>query len=163
MSTDTSSPTAAADRPNSPVSFPDRESRNDGMHGLLEDWAEDLTTLTDEAQASQAFQEWLDVHSRFTDYSYRNTLLIHAQCPDATKVAGYWTWQHDFDRHVKQGEDAIWIWAPIITEECPKCGNSDSYHDRDNLDCTYNDDNDPDSWDRGVVDFKPLACSTSPK
>jgi hypothetical protein len=38
-------------------------------------------------------------------------LLIKAQQPDATKVAGFWTWQNEFDHHVKKGEDAIWIGA----------------------------------------------------
>jgi hypothetical protein len=155
MSTNASSPTVLPEQTTDPVSFDDRDSRKDEMHDLLESWAEDLTELTDQAQASQHFQEWLDVHSRFHDYSHRNTLLIKHQCPEATKVAGFWTWQNEFDRHVKEGESAIWIWAPIITEKCPKCGNSESYHD--NVDCKYHEESDPDTWGRGVVGFRPTS------
>ena len=38
-------------------------------------------------------------------------------------------WQGEFDRHVQEGESAIWIWTPIITKQCPECGNSPSYHE----------------------------------
>ena len=57
--------------------------------------------------ASAEFQAWLDVQSQFRDYSYRNTLLSERQCPEATRVAGYRTWQEEFDRHVREGESAI--------------------------------------------------------
>jgi len=96
---------------------------------------DDLVAGVDDAQASAEFQEWLDVQSRFHEYSYRNTLLIKRQYPDATKVAGYRTWQEEFDRHVQEGESAIWIWAPIITKQCPECENSPSFHE--DSDCDY--------------------------
>jgi hypothetical protein len=35
-------------------------------------------------------------------------------------VASYRTWQEEVDRHVQEGESAIWIWAPIITTQCPE-------------------------------------------
>ena len=79
---------------------------------------DDLVAGVDDAQVSGEFQEWLDIQSRFHDYSYRNTLLIKRRCPEATRVAGYRTWQEEFDRHVTEGESAIWIWAPIITKQC---------------------------------------------
>jgi hypothetical protein len=145
------------EQPETTLSFDDRDSRKDEMHEVLESWAEELTDLTDQAKASDHFQEWLDVHARFHDYSYRNTILIKQQCPEASKVAGFWTWQNEFDRHVKEGEDAIWIWAPIITERCPECGNSESYHDNDHVDCTHHEESDPDTWDEGVVGFKPTS------
>ena len=119
------------------VEFDDSETRNDEMHSTIDEWLDDLATLTDEARANQQFQNWLNVQSRFHDYSHRNTLLIHLQRPEATRVAGYNTWQSEFDRHVQEGEDAIWIWAPIITTRCPECHNSPSYHDRS--DCTYDE------------------------
>jgi len=135
------------------VSFGESETRTDEMHSTIEAWVEDLVNLVDEATASQQFQEWLDVQSRFHDYSYRNTLLIKAQYPEATRVAGYRTWQEEFGRHVKEGESAIWIWAPIVTDQCPDCGNSPSYHD--DSDCEY-DETPPDEWSEGVVGFKPI-------
>ncbi|MBV0926409.1 DUF955 domain-containing protein [Halomicroarcula limicola] len=135
-------------------SFDDSDTRADDMRDQLDAWVEDLAELTDEAQASEQFQQWLEVQSKFHDYSARNTLLIQLQCPNATKVAGYNTWQAEFDRHVQQGEDAIWIWAPIITNKCPECENSPSYHA--NTECEY-DETEPDEWSRGLVGFRPTS------
>ncbi|SDR16525.1 hypothetical protein SAMN05216278_3850 [Halopelagius longus] len=122
------------------------------MNSTIEAWIDELVADVDDAQASAEFQEWLDVQSRFHDYSYRNTLLIKRQCPEATKVAGYRTWQEEFDRHVKEGEQAIWIWAPIITKQCPECENSPSYHE--DSDCDY-DKTPPEEWSKGLVGFRP--------
>jgi len=135
-------------------SFDDSDTRADEMREQLDAWIEDLAELTDEAQASEQFQQWLDVQSKFHDYSARNTLLIKMQCPEATKVAGYQTWKDEFDRQVQQGEEAIWIWAPIITDKCPECGNSPSYHER--VDCEY-DETEPEEWSRGLVGFRPTS------
>jgi len=135
-------------------SFDDSDTRADEMREQLDAWIEDLAELTDEAQASEQFQQWLDVQSKFHDYSARNTLLIKMQCPEATKVAGYQTWKDEFDRQVQQGEEAIWIWAPIITDKCPECGNSPSYHER--ADCEY-DETEPEEWSRGLVGFRPTS------
>jgi len=135
-------------------SFDDSETRADEMREHLDAWVEDLAELTDEAQASEQFQQWLDVQSKFHDYSARNTLLIKLQCPAATKVAGYQTWKDEFDRQVQQGEEAMWIWAPIIIKKCPSCGNSPSYHA--NTDCEY-DKTDPTDWSRGLVGFRPTS------
>jgi len=124
------------------------------MHQTIEAWCEELTDLVAEADASEHFQEWLDIQSRFHEYSYRNTLLIQRQYPEATKVAGYKTWQTEFNRQVKGGEQAIWIWAPIIANQCPECGNSPSYHE--SADCSYSET--PSSeWSRGPVAFRPVS------
>ncbi|WP_227379183.1 ArdC-like ssDNA-binding domain-containing protein [Haladaptatus halobius] len=139
---------------NPAVSFDDSDTRRDEMHRTIERWIDDLTALTDEARASQQFQDWLDVQSKFHDYSHRNTLLITLQCPNATKVAGYNTWRTEFDRHVQEGENGIWIWAPIITQQCPECENSPSYHEHS--DCTY-DELPPEAWSKGLVGFRPTA------
>jgi len=69
-------------------------------------------------------------------------------------VAGYRTWQEEFDRHVTEGESAIWIWAPIITKQCPGCENSPSYHE--NSDCDY-DETPPEEWSKGLVGFRPAS------
>ncbi|WP_440992365.1 DUF955 domain-containing protein [Haloarchaeobius baliensis] len=123
------------------------------MHDSLEAWVEQFARLSEEASASAELQEWLDVQSNFHDYSYRNTLLIKRQCPEATKVAGYNTWRNEFDRHVLEGESAIWIWAPIIAKQCPRCGNSQPYHASG--DCEY-DETPSEEWDKGLVGFKPV-------
>ena len=132
----------------SSVSFEETDTRSDEMNSTIEQWIDDLVAGVDDAQASAEFQEWLDVQSRFHDYSYRNTLLIKQQCPEATRVAGYRTWQEEFDRHVKEGESAIWIWASIITKQCPECENSPSYHE--DSDCEY-DETPPEEWSEGLV------------
>ncbi|EJN57282.1 ArdC-like ssDNA-binding domain-containing protein [Halogranum rubrum] len=134
------------------VSFDDSDTRRDEMHSTIEQWIDDLVDSVDDAQASAEFQAWLDVQRQFHDYSYRNTLLIKQQCPEASRVAGYRTWQEEFDRHVEEGEQAIWIWAPIITKRCPECANSPSYHA--NTDCEY-DAMPPEEWSRGLVGFRP--------
>ncbi|WP_306061209.1 M78 family metallopeptidase domain-containing protein [Natronococcus wangiae] len=136
------------------VSFTDTETRSDEMNSAIEAWVDELIELVDEAQASEEFQAWLDVQSQFHDYSYRNTLLIKQQCPHATRVAGYNTWRTELDLYVQEGESAIWIWAPIITNQCPECGNSPSYHE--NSDCEY-DETPPEEWSKGLVGFKPTA------
>ncbi|WP_282352277.1 ArdC-like ssDNA-binding domain-containing protein [Haloferax volcanii] len=136
----------------SAVSFDDSDTRRDEMHSTIEQWIDDLVESVDDAQASAEFQAWLDVQRQFHDYSYRNTLLIKQQCPEASRVAGYRTWQNEFDRHVKGGESAIWIWAPIIARQCPECENSPSYHE--NTDCDY-DETPPEEWSRGLVGFRP--------
>ncbi|WP_323173242.1 DUF955 domain-containing protein [Natrialba sp. PRR66] len=133
-------------------SFDDSDTRHDEMHRTIEAWAEDLVDEVETAASSDQFKEWLDVQSRFHNYSHRNTLLINLQCPTAIRVAGYRTWQTEFDRHVKEGESAIWIWAPIIAKQCPECENSPSYHERS--DCEY-DDTPPEEWSKGLVGFRP--------
>ncbi|MDS0223792.1 ImmA/IrrE family metallo-endopeptidase [Haloarcula sp. S1AR25-5A] len=135
------------------VQFSSSDTRTDEMHRTIEQWAEELVDSVEAAKASEQFQAWLDVQSRFHDYSYRNTLLIARQCPEATKVAGYRTWQDEFNRQVQDGEQAIWIWAPIIARQCPGCGNSPNYHA--NTDCEYNE-TPPEEWSEGPVAFKPV-------
>ncbi|WP_232700845.1 ImmA/IrrE family metallo-endopeptidase [Halobacterium wangiae] len=136
------------------VCFEDFGTRRDEMHQTINEWIEDLAGSVGEARASAEFQDWLNVQSQFHDYSYRNTLLIRTQCLGASRVAGYHTWQNEFERHVKVGESAIWIWAPIITKQCPNCGKSPTHHERG--DCEYND-LPTDEWPRGLVGFRPTA------
>ena len=61
---------------------------------------------------SERFKEYLTAMSKFYNYSFNNTLLIAMQKPDATLVAGYTSWQRNFDRHVLKGEKGIKILAP---------------------------------------------------
>ena len=53
---------------------------------------------------------WLDSAARFPGYGFRNTLLITAQRPEATAVAGYDAWQ-TMGRQVTKGERGIRIIA----------------------------------------------------
>lgn len=61
---------------------------------------------------SEKYKEYLRTMSKFYNYSFNNTLLIAMQKPDATLIAGYTSWQRNFDRHVLKGEKGIKILAP---------------------------------------------------
>lgn len=59
---------------------------------------------------SDRFKEYLNIMSRFHNYSVRNIMLIQSAYPGATYVAGFNAWNKKFGRHVKKGEKGI----PII-------------------------------------------------
>ena len=61
---------------------------------------------------SDRYRKYLTTMSRFHRYSLNNIMLIHAQRPDATLVAGFNKWKNSFGRHVKKGEKGIQILAP---------------------------------------------------
>lgn len=61
---------------------------------------------------SDNFKNYLKTLSKFHHYSLGNTILIAMQKPDATLVAGYTSWQKNFQRHVKKGEKGVSILAP---------------------------------------------------
>jgi len=66
-----------------------------------------------EAGHSNALTAYLNAMSRFHNYSFGNILEIARQRPDATRVAGLWSW-NQLGRKVKKGEKGIRILAPII-------------------------------------------------
>jgi hypothetical protein len=61
---------------------------------------------------SADWQKMLAAAARFHNYSWRNVLLILRQRPDATRVAGYRTWQ-SMGRQVHRSERRIAIFAPV--------------------------------------------------
>lgn len=61
---------------------------------------------------SDKFADYLRTMSKFHNYSYNNTILIHMQMPNATQVAGFKAWKKQFGRHVKRGEKGLTIIAP---------------------------------------------------
>lgn len=79
--------------------------------------------------ASDKFQNYLSVMSRFYRYSFNNCMLIMLQRPDSTFVAGFNAWKNDFNRYVKKGETGIRILAPafikkdIISDQRDSNGN----------------------------------------
>jgi antirestriction protein ArdC len=62
---------------------------------------------------SKNWKLYLDCQSRFHKYSFGNVLLITAQCPSATQVAGFQSWRK-MGRFVRKGEVAICILAPMV-------------------------------------------------
>lgn len=71
---------------------------------LLEEGIKNLTS-------SEEWARFLRMQAAFHTYSFSNVQLILAQRPDATRVAGFKTWEK-LGRMVKKGEKAIWILAP---------------------------------------------------
>ncbi len=66
-----------------------------------------------EAGRSDALTAYLNAMSRFHNYSFGNVLEIARQRPNATRVAGMWSW-NQLGRRVKKGEKGIRILAPIV-------------------------------------------------
>ncbi len=65
---------------------------------------------------SDGWKRALKFRQRFHNYSYMNTLMILAQRPNATLVAGYRTWQAS-NRFVRKGEKGIAILAPLLVRD----------------------------------------------
>ena len=60
---------------------------------------------------SDKYKNFLKVMSKFHNYSFRNSILIMMQKPEATYVAGFNKW-NTFKRKVNKGEKGIKIFAP---------------------------------------------------
>ncbi len=71
-----------------------------------------LTDAVAEAASDPGWRAWLATAAKFRTYSANNVLLIAAQAPEATRVAGYRVWQ-SLNRQVRRGERGIVILAPI--------------------------------------------------
>jgi RNA polymerase sigma factor (sigma-70 family) len=75
-----------------------------------------------EAGHSEALKEYLAAQARFHRYSWHNVMLITAQRPSASQVAGYHAW-HQLGRFVKKGEKGIVIYAPVLVKDTdPQAG-----------------------------------------
>ena len=80
---------------------------------------ERLKEITDSIEAgikdlfdSEKYKNYLRTMSKFHNYSFNNTMLIHMQNPEATRVASFNNWRDKFHRNVKRGEHGIKIIAP---------------------------------------------------
>lgn len=79
------------------------------------------TQLLEQVQRLSSSEQWqamLTVAARFHTYSPNNVLLITAQRPDATRVAGYRAWTQ-LGRQVRKGEHGIAILAPMLRRGDP--------------------------------------------
>lgn len=96
-----------------------------GIKKQIDEALEELATALEQGH-SEALRKYLTMMARFTRYSLGNQLLIAIQRPEATRVAGFRTWQK-LGRQVRRGERGISILAP-----CPyrrtlhPSGNSDA-------------------------------------
>ena len=83
-------------------------ARTERLEALHRQLAAGVAAIRD----GQAWRGWLDTAARFHAYSFRNQVLIAAQNPDATLVAGYGAWQA-MGRQVRKGEKGLWVLAPV--------------------------------------------------
>ncbi len=84
------------------------EARETKLAGLHQSHTEQVSALASGPQ----WRRWLDVAAKFHNYSFNNTLLLLAQKPDATQVAGYNLWT-ELGRQVVKGEKGLAILAPV--------------------------------------------------
>ena len=77
----------------------------------LTELGEQLKQEVAAVQDSEAFKRYLAAQAVFHRYSARNVFLILFQRPEATRIAGYTTWQR-LGRQVRRGETGITIFAP---------------------------------------------------
>jgi hypothetical protein len=87
---------------------PDRTNPDPTRGDLTASLADGVARLT----TSCEWERYLDYQTVFPRYSFGNVLLIAAQYPGATRVAGFSTWR-SLGRWVRRGESAIWIFAPL--------------------------------------------------
>ncbi len=103
----TSTPSRApTHRPRHPVALTGREL--DPLRAAHDQ----LTAAVSDLAGSDGWARMLRVAALFHHYSPNNVLLITAQRPDATAVAGFGTWRH-LGRQVRRGEHGIVILAPV--------------------------------------------------
>ena len=95
----------------------ERKEKNEKIKEITEQLHEGIKDLFE----SEKYKNYLRVMSRFTNYSFNNTVLIALQRPDASAVAGYRAWETKFDRHVKPGSKGI-----CIIEPTPCCINAET-------------------------------------
>lgn len=89
-----------------------RAGKADSLDNRIKEITEKLEQGIKELFGSDRYKTYLDVMSRFYEYSFNNCILIAMQRPDATHIAGYTSWTRNFGRHVNRGETGIRILAP---------------------------------------------------
>jgi len=101
--------------PASPAEAAEREAARTAR---LEQLHASLTEQVGAIRNGQDWQRWLQVAATFPSYSLNNVLLIAAQRPDATAVAGFGAWQA-LGRQVDKGSKGIAILAPLTRRSRP--------------------------------------------
>jgi len=97
------------------LSTDEQRARADALHNSISEQVEQLKN-------SEKWRAFLDFAAAFHSYSLNNLLLILAQKPDASQVAGFRKWQQ-LGRQVRKGETGIRIFGystKKITEENDK-------------------------------------------
>jgi len=125
---------------------------NHGAGGHDEKMRDALATLEQGIAAvldGDGFARYLAALARFHMYSPNNVALIHAQCPAATRVAGYRAWQA-LGRQVKKGERGIRIVVPHRARIAPAEDDGQEQESVTGWGIGY-------VWDVAQTDGEPLA------
>ena len=101
-----------------------RETHADDLKKLTTESLKQFAALLEQGQ-SERLTSLLKTMARFHRYSLHNVCLIMAQCPTATRVAGFHTWR-TLGRFVRKGEKGIAILAPIVTRRREDRSDEDS-------------------------------------
>ena len=86
----------------------ERKDQNEKIKELTEQLHDGIKNLFE----SERYRDYLQAMAKFHNYSFNNSLLIWAQRPDASAVAGYRAWQTKFQRTVNPGAKGIMIIEP---------------------------------------------------
>ncbi|TDX74866.1 uncharacterized protein DUF1738 [Rathayibacter sp. PhB151] len=134
MTTTTKTRKPAATKKRAPRTTP--EERREQATALHESITEQVEALRD----SDQWRRFLAFASSFHRYSLGNLLLILAQRPDASAVAGFKAWQAK-GRQVRKGEKAIKIFGfaqrKIAADEAPEEGTTTSTDEKGQKTQTY--------------------------
>jgi hypothetical protein len=90
----------------------DRQARDEARAQQVAQLHRQLTAGVVELVNGASWQAMLAAAARFQSYSWRNCLLILAQMPTATRVAGYRAWQ-SLGRQVRKGQRGSAVLAPV--------------------------------------------------
>jgi antirestriction protein ArdC len=106
----------------------ERQAREEARADQLIELHQRLTSGVVGLVNGESWQAMLAAAARFHSYSWRNCLLILAQMPTATWVAGYRTWQ-SLGRQVRKGEHGIAVIAPVTYRSNDEDGNTADVED----------------------------------
>jgi hypothetical protein len=87
------------------------ENKKDELIEQLKDGIKNVLT-------GENFKSWLESQGRFyfNNYSFRNSMLVFLQNPDASYVMGYEKWK-DYGRQVRQSAESIKIIMPVFASD----------------------------------------------
>ena len=94
------------------ISEKKREYKNKDTKNNVNEITKKLSEGVKEIFEGDNYKKYLNTISKFHNYSTNNTILIARQNPEATLVAGFKSWENNFNRYVKKGEKGIKIIAP---------------------------------------------------
>jgi hypothetical protein len=114
---------------------------------------EQLTQAVEQITSGSDWRRMLEIAHQLHSYSASNIMLILAQRPDATRVAGYRTWQR-LGRQVQRGEKGIMILAPLLYRRRPVDRDDDT--ERPELACILRGFTVVHVWDESQTTGDPL-------